>query len=153
MEMLYLFYTLNMKNYYNKETAKNPNTSPLILRKILERGRDDRISCYAALNPNCPPDALRIVLERGRNDWVSCYAVRNLNCPSDVLRMVLERGKDDYVSQWASYNPKCPSDAFIKWMMDTGRIEKEDPEKHIIDKVEEKKVDKDLEILKKMVNY
>jgi hypothetical protein len=40
----------------------------------------------------------------------------------------------------------------IKWMQDTGKIGKENPNLHIIDKVEEK-IDKDLEILKKMVNY
>jgi len=57
--------------YYNIETVENPNTHPDILRKILERGNDDDVSCYAAQNPNCLEDALRMVLARGKDDRVS----------------------------------------------------------------------------------
>ncbi len=141
-----------MKNYYNIETAKDSNTNPDILKKILERGKNDSVSYWAAYHHNCPPNALRMILKRGKNDEVSWYAAENPNCPTDILKKILERGKDDNVSYNASRNLNCPISAYIKWMQDTGKIEKEDPEKHIIDKVEEK-VDKDLEILKKMVNY
>lgn len=45
-----------MKNYCNIEIAKNSNTLPDILRKILEKGKDDGVSHNAAKNPNCPQD-------------------------------------------------------------------------------------------------
>jgi hypothetical protein len=68
--------------------------------------------------------------------------------------MILEREKNDKVSYFASKNPNCPSDVTIKWMRDTGQIGKEDPKKHIIEYIDnEEKIDEDLEILKKMVNY
>ncbi len=142
----------SQQDYYNIETAENPNTSPDILRKILERGRDDGISCFAVENPNCPPDLLRMVLERGKNDIVSQNTASNPNCPSDALRMVLERGKDDSISWYASQNPNCPPDAYIKWMRDTGQIEKEDPALHIIEKVKENNIDEDLEKLKQLIS-
>ena len=40
--------------------ARDPNTSPDVLRKILEQGKDDYVSMYAANNPNCPPDVVKI---------------------------------------------------------------------------------------------
>jgi hypothetical protein len=175
----------SQQDYYNIETAKDPNTNPDILRKILERGENDDVSQYAANNPNCPSDILRKILEKGDNNSVSCnaasnkncppdllkmvlkmvleknknyyvvswYAAQNPNCPPDALKMVLERGKDDYVSQWAALNPNCPSSAYIKWMMDTGKIGKEDPSKHIIEYTDnEEKIDEDLEKLKQLIS-
>ena len=115
-----------MEDYYNIETAKDIHTPSDILRKILEKGKNDDVSYKAALNPNCP---------------------------QDILRMVLEKGKNDYVSQCAAQNPNCPDDAYINWMYNTGKIQKEDPTKHIIEYDEEDKIDEDLEKLKKMVNY
>ncbi len=139
--------------YYNIETAENPNTPPDILRKILERGNNNWVSCFAALNPNCPSDILKMILERGKNDGVSQYAALNPNCPKDVLKKILEKGKKDMVSQYAAENPNCPPDIMIKWMQDTGKIKKEDPKKHIIEKVEEENnVDEDLEKLKQLIS-
>ena len=58
------------------------------------------------------------------------------------------------MSQCASQNSNCSDDAYIDWMYKIGRIQKEDPTLHIIeDDEDEVKIDKDLEILKKMVNY
>ena len=45
-----------MEDFYNKEIAIDPNTSPKILKKILERGKNDAVSWNAAINPNCPPE-------------------------------------------------------------------------------------------------
>ena len=116
-----------MEDYYNIESAKDIHTSSDILRKILEKGKNDYVSCYAAKNSNCPQDLLRKILEKGGNDDVSCNAAKN---------------------------PNCPDDTYIDWMYKTGRIQKEDPMLHIIeDDEDEVKIDKDLEILKKMVNY
>ena len=64
-----------------------------------------------------------MVLERGKNDLISRYAAYNDNCPEDALRMVLARGKDDEVSYYAAQNPKCPPDARINWLIDIGKIE------------------------------
>ncbi len=134
--------------------VKNINCPSDILRMVLERGKNDNVSQNAAKNPNCPPDALRTVLERGKDNGVSQWAARNPNCPPDALKMVLERGKNDIVSYFASKNPNCPQDVFIKWMQDTGKIGKEDPALHIIEYTDkEDKIDEDLEKLKKMVNY
>ncbi len=116
-----------------------------------------------AENPNSCPDILRKILKRGKNNWASgynseyvmiicCLAAQNPNCPQDLLRKILERGKDDYISWFASRNLNCPSEIYIRWMKDTGRIGKENPKLHIIDKVEIE-IDEDLEKLKKMVNY
>ena len=75
--------------FYNTTTAIN-TTNPDILRKILELGRDDEVSFYAAENKNCPPDALRMVLERDKDDSVSRNAAWNPNCPSELLKIILE---------------------------------------------------------------
>jgi len=100
-----------MENYYTEEIAKNPNTSPEILKKILEQGKDDYVSCFAAYNPNCPGSALEMVLKRGNNDEVSWNAAENPNCPAYLLEMVLKRGNNDFVSQYAASNPNCPASA------------------------------------------
>jgi hypothetical protein len=113
------------KSWYNIETATNTK-DPIILRKILEKGNDDVVSHYAAQNPNCPPEA---------------------------LVKILEKGKNDSVSQYAAENPNCPDLARVNWMRATGKIGKEDPTKHIIEKEEIKpqEPDKDLEELKKLM--
>ena len=116
------------KSWYTEEVAQNPNTSPDILKKILERGNDEKVSWNAAKNPNCP---------------------------TDVLRMVLERGNNDLVSWNAAKNPNCPPDAKIKWMRETGQIEKEDPNKHIIEyynNENDNEVDEDLEKLRSLIS-
>ena len=112
------------KNYYTEEVAKNPNTSPEILAKILRLGKDDFVSWNAAINPNCPPE---------------------------VLAEVLKRGKDNTVSWYAAHNPNCPPLAKIKWMQATGRIEKEDPSKHIIEYDSKEGKDEDLEKLERLI--
>jgi len=159
------------ENFYTLDIAKNPETNPEILTKILERGKNDDVSIYAAGNPNCPPEALTMVIQRGKNDSVSCYAAENPNCPPETLKMVLERGKNDdvsyyavrnpncqpealtmvlqrgkndNVSYWASRNPNCPSIALIEWMQATGKI-KQEPQ-------EEPKIDPDLEQLKSLIS-
>ena len=141
----------NYYTYYTEEIAKNPNTSPEILKKILEHGNDDWISEIAASNPNCPPDVLRKILEKGYNDWISCAVSKNLNCPPEALEMVLKRGYDDRVSWNASQNPNCPALAKINWMRAVGKIGKEDPSKHIIEK-EEVKEDEDLKKLRALIS-
>jgi len=130
--------------------AENPNCPAYLLEMVLKRGNDDLVSSYAAENPNCPASSLEMVLKRGNNDGVSWFAARNPNCPASALEMVLKRGKDDYVSQYAAYNPNCPLKAKIKWMMATGKIGKEDPTKHIIER-EEIKEDPDLKKLRDLI--
>ena len=147
-----------MEDFYNKEIAIDPNTSPKILKKILERGKNDAVSWNAAINPNCPPEVLKVILERGKNDIISCHAARNLNCPPEVLKMVLERGNEDSVSCNVAANPNCPLETLmmvlkriegqvsycastnincppeikIKWMREMGKITRFNPEKHKI---------------------
>ncbi len=118
-------YKIAQENFYTEEIAENTK-DPEILRKILEKGNDDYVSRQAALNPNCPPEALKEVLKRGNNNDVS---------------------------QYAAINPNCPPLAKIMWMRSTGKIEKEDPKKHIIEyDNKEEKVDEDLEKLKKLIS-
>ena len=148
-----------MKNYYNKETAKNtdnpdiltkileqnnndivsecaarnPNCPAEVLKMVLERNKDDIVSEFAARNPNCPAETLQMVLERNKDDYVSRCAALNPNCPAEALKMVLERNKDDYVSGNAANNKNCPVEAKFNWLRNTGKITKEDPNKHIIE--------------------
>ncbi len=164
------------EEWYTEEIAENTK-DPNILRKILERGNDDRVSQHAVFNKNCSPELLRMVLERGENNFVSRLASNhkncpvdalkmvlmrgkddvvsrnaalNKNCPSDVLIMVFERGKDDGVSRNASKNPNSPIDAVIKWKMKTGQIQTESPE-HKIQYVNPQKDDSDLKKLKGLI--
>ena len=58
------------KSWYNDNTAETTK-DPEILKKILEKGKDDEVSRYAARNPHCPPEALSEVLKREKNDDVS----------------------------------------------------------------------------------
>ena len=113
---------VNQENYYTKEVAGNPNTPPETLVKILMKGLNDEVSCFAAYNPNCPPTALAEILRRGKNDQVSCYAAQNPKCPPDVLAELLQvlsaRGKNDKnvaLAQCAAKNPNCPPEALKKW--------------------------------------
>ena len=165
------------EDYYTEEIAINPNTSQEILKEILEqerndyiswqvarntncpsqalemvlkRGKDDGVSWDAAKNPNCPGSALEMVLKRGKDDGVSCFAARHPNCPPETLTEVLKREKDDYVSRNAYKNPNCPIKLKIQWMQATGRIGKEDPSKHIIER-EEIKEDEDLQKLRDLI--
>ena len=91
------------------------------------------VSYYAVLNPNCPPKILTKILKKGKDDEISLYAVRNLNCPPEMLAEVLRRGNNNVVSRNAANNENCPLEEKIKWMQLTGQIEKEDPNKHIIE--------------------
>ena len=170
---------LSLENYYTIEIARNPNTSPEILAKILSRGYNDVVSHFAALNHNCPPEALAMVLSRGNDDNVSCFSAHNLNCPPEALAMVLSRGNDDGVSRnassnyncppealagilsrgnndevswYASRNPSCPDLSKIRWMQATGQIEKEDPSKHIIEYDSKEEKDEDLEKLERLIS-
>ena len=140
------------EGYYTSRIASNPKTSPEILKKILERGNDDWVSRDAVRNPNCPVYLLEDILKRGKgkDDWVSRSAVRNPNCPVYLLEEILKRGKDDVVSIWAAENPNCPLKLKIQWMQLTGRIGKEDPTKHIIER-EEVKEDPDLQKLRDLI--
>ena len=139
------------EDYYNEETAKDSNTSPEILKKILEKGNNDNVSCFAAQNPNCPASALEMILKRGNDDGVSHYAATNPNCPGSALEMVLKQGNNDYVSYYAAKNPNCPALTKINWMRLTGKIGKEDPTKHIIER-EEIKEDEDLQKLRSLIS-
>ena len=140
------------KDYYTIRIASSPNTSPEILKKILEQGKDDYVSCFAAYNPNCPAYLLEMVLKRGNDDWVSWNAVSNPNCPASALEMVLKRGKNDNVSYYAVKNPNCPALAKINWMRATGKIGQFDPSKHIMESDEkEYKEDPDLQKLRDLI--
>ena len=85
-----------------------------ILVKVLKRGKNDLVSCYAADNPNCPPEILSEVLKRGKNDNVSWCTASNPNCPPEALGKVLKRGNNDTVSCRAAENSNCPPGALIK---------------------------------------
>ena len=139
------------EDYYTEKIAENFHTSPDILRKILEKGNNDNVSCFAAQNPNCPASALEMILKRGNNDSVSHYAAINPNCPPQALVEVLKQGNNDYVSYYAAKNPNCPALAKIRWMQATGKIEQEDPTKHIIER-EEYKEDEDLKKLRALIS-
>ena len=116
------------------EIAKIRHTKdPQILTEIVKRGINNPISQWAVSNSNCPPEMLSEVLRKGKNNLVSRFAARNRNCHKEILAEVLRREKDDDVSLNASRNPNCPDEAKIKWMQITGRIEKENPKKHIIE--------------------
>jgi len=130
--------------------VKNPNCPAYLLEMVLKRGNGDWVSQCAAENPNCPASALEMVLKRGKDDYVSWYAASNPNCPASALEMVLKRGKNDNVSLNASENPNCPALAKIRWMQATGKIGKEDPSKHIIER-EEYKEDPDLQKLRDLI--
>lgn len=139
------------EDWSSKNAAANPNCPPEILEEVLKRGNDDDVSQAAAQNPSCPPEMLIEILRRGSNDNVSWAAARNTNCPPEILAEVLKRGKYNNVSWQAAKNQNCPIDAKIKWMRDTGRIDKEDPTRHIIEEVAEQKDDEDLRKLKELV--
>jgi len=121
------------EDYYTAEIAKDPNTSPEILKKILEQGNDDEVSWNAVSNLNCYASDLEMILKRGKDDWVSGLSANNPNCPVELLEMVLKRGNNDRVSDYASENPNCPLKSKINWMQAIGIIGKEDPTKHIIE--------------------
>jgi len=145
---------------YLKRLARDPNTSPEILTKIIKENKYNTISCLAAINPNCPPETLvEILLEllKGGNKYNSLdiiwKAARNPNTPTKILVDVLRRNIDDYVSLLASENPNTPIQEKIKWMRNVGKIGKEDPNKHIIEyDNKEEETDEDLEKLKSLVS-
>ena len=58
---------------------------------------------------------------------------------------ILSRGKNDHISRKVEANPNTPPEAKIKWMRETGKIEVEDPSRHIIEEVPEEK-DEDFSI-------
>jgi|GEM_PF-3024054 len=129
--------------------VENPNCPSDILVDILARGKDDGLSHAAISNPNCPQNTLIQILARGKDDGVSRFAAISPKCPLNILIQILARNKNDGISQAAAANPKCPLNVKIKWMQNTGQIEKEDPTKHIIDY--EGKQDQDLIKLRKMI--
>jgi len=122
-----------MSSSMSDQMIARATKDPQILIDILRRGNDDFISCYAAENPNCPIEMLVEILKRGNNDSVSRCAVTNPNCPPEILAEILKRGNDDWVTEYAAENPNCPIEARINWMMETGKIGKEAPGKHIIE--------------------
>ena len=86
-------------------------------------------------------------------DYYTIGIAKNPNTPPDILRKILERGNNDYISRSAAENTNCPPDALIKWMRETGKIGKEDPNKHIIEyDSKEENIDEDFEKLKNMVS-
>ncbi|GAH18263.1 unnamed protein product, partial [marine sediment metagenome] len=56
-------------------------------------------SYFALKNLNCPPDVLRTILERGNDDKVSEYASHNPNCPIETkirwMQATGQIGKED----------------------------------------------------------
>ena len=96
------------EDWYNKEVAKNSNTSPEILTRILRRGNDDYVSWDAVQNPNCPPEMLVEILKRGKDNTTSYYAVENPNCPPEILVEILRRENNDAVSRNAAFNQNVP---------------------------------------------
>ena len=103
-------------------------------------------------DPHCPSEVLATVLNRGKNDEVSWYAAQNPNCPPEALVAVLNRGKDDWVSWGAAQNPNCPALEKINWMRATGKIETEDPTKHVIEySTKPQRIDPDIAALEKLI--
>ena len=70
---------MSIEEFYTVEIAKDPNTSPEILKKILERGNDDEVSRLAALSPNCPIEVFKMILERGKGYLVESLVIQNKN--------------------------------------------------------------------------
>ena len=138
----------------SRYAALNPNCPAEVLTEVLRRGNNDEVSYYAAKNPNCPVEVLAEVLRRGKSDVVSHCAAQNPNCPAEILTEVLRRGKDDWVSRGAAQNPNCTPKAKIDWMRLTGKIEVEDPKKHIIEYNDKPKpVDPDIAALEKLISH
>ena len=134
------------------ELAGSPNTSLETLAEIYNNNPGHSyLSSYIAYNPRCPPEILIKALSGERGEYVAICAADNKGCPPEILADLLSKGKDDLVSLTAIRNPRCPPLAKIKWMRQQGLIGKEDPNKHIIEEVEEQK-DEDLEKLKQMVS-
>ena len=153
VEVLEMVLKRGNDDYVSQYAASNQNCPAQALEMVLKREKNDSVSCFAAENPNCPAQALEMVLKRGNDDSVSEVAASNPNCPASALEMVLKRGNDDRVSRKASKNPNCPDLAKIQWMQLTGKIEKEDPSKHIIEKEEVKiKEDEDLQKLRDLIS-
>jgi len=158
--------------------AGNSNSSPDLLRTIIEKTANDTAGHYALRNKNCPkdifkkiidedkninlcyavagsmhcpPEVLAEIIRKGSIDSVSSAAISNPVCPPEVLVEVLNESKSGFMCGLASRNPNCPPEAKIKWMRENGRIITEDPKKHIIDEVKDEE-DKGLEELRKMVS-
>ncbi len=134
----------------SRNAVKNKNCPIDALKMVLERGSDDEVSWIASEHFKCPSDVLKMVLEKGNDDYVSRNAALNINCPPDVLKIVLEKGNNDYVSRNSAYNKNCPLDAVIKWKMLIGRIQIESKE-HKIQYVNKPKDDSDLKKLQALI--
>ncbi len=145
----------NNDDLVSYNAASNPSCPPEILAEVLKRNNDDLVSRGAAMNPSCPPEMLVEILKRNNDDFVSWNAASNLSCPPEMLVEILKRNKDDGISCYAAENPNCPPRAKIEWMLNTGKIEKEDPTKHEIEYEEEEvkknTIDQDLEDLRKLL--
>jgi len=137
--------------YMNTPESLSAGAPPDALAIVLENIENYTVSSYAAKNPSAPPDALRALAGNKEHESLLRYIAENPNCPTDVLRNILEGG-DTIASKYAVKNLNTPPDAKIKWMRDTGRIGKENPEEHVIEYDGKEEKDEDLEKLKSLVS-
>jgi len=107
-----------MKNITLK-TISNIHCSSEILKEVLKRRKDDKITRIAASHPNCPPEVLAKFLNNGKKkvstDTTSeQIATENPNCPPEVLAKLVSNGGNDQRSYYAVCNPNCPVEVLVK---------------------------------------
>ena len=68
----------------------------------LTMGNGDIIPVSRVFFRDCPPELLKMILERGCEDRVSRRAAEHPNCPPETLKMILEKGNEGSVSQYAA---------------------------------------------------
>ena len=141
----------NQEDLRSEYAAMSLNCPPDVIEMVLKRNKNgSMVSGSAAKNPNCPAYLLEEILKIGEQNWVTYNAALNPSCPVYLLEEILKRGEDDGLSRCCAENPNCPALAKIQWMRATGRIGKEDPSKHIIER-EEYKEDPDLQKLRDLI--
>jgi len=71
--------------------------------------------------------------------WLRMYIINRVNCPITLLKNIMAKNKDDTYSRQASLQPQISDKERIQWMINSGQITQEDPQKHMIDKIPENK--------------
>lgn len=101
----------------------------------------------ALQNKRCSQDSLRMefnLLSQNADSNLPYITsiVKNKNCPPDILKQIIDNPRNSIIKSIANNNENCPPDSKIKYLKDMGRIEKEDPSKHILEDIKEDKHEK-----------
>lgn len=122
-------------------------TDPEFLRKILDIADDDYasdVAIAAALNPYAPPESLALILNnpKRKREEVGFNAASNPSAPTEILVAILEEDSESgasyssHIAKMAAANISCPVAARVKWLIDTGKLTKEELRNYLNDKVE-----------------